>query len=1083
MGYRGIASWFSGRNYNIQNNLDITLDDISCNGNTWDSCTFETTSNCGHSEDVFISCKSEDPTSQITEDWRDPTESVSSKDPQSTITKVYTRTTTKSKNEPSVTQTIFSAKTEASTPASSQTSKTQSTSDPTESSMESTESRQTVTTLPTAAKTSSQSTRKASTDIPITYAETTSASEPTVQTETIRPDAETTPSKSTKEASTTSAMASRLSTKDTNGYAISTTTLILPEEKDRLTSKTEYLPITDVLTVKEETFNELGKDRFTAMASLLNTKDTNGYAISTTTLILPEEKDRLTSKTEYLPMTDVLTVEEETFNELGKDDRFTEMASRLNTKDTNGYAKLTTTPILPEEKDRLTSPTEYAPITDVLIVEEETFNELGKDDMMSKQKNDRDDRFMDNLSLKSSLTNTEEVQQSDSDRTTYDYQMSGDVELANSPAKFVLSAEEFRIYEAAGYFNGVKYSWNLRDGSYVVTLEPDSYKRFYDNKDMITESETLDEEGDDTTVLTLTETEFNEYMAGGYFRGIKYRWTSQDGAYTVYISNSSYDKLRKNMESGPAENEESITLTESDYKGYMALGYFDGISYEWSMKNGFYTVFMSADNYEQFLRNKESTSDDLTTSETKVLTLTEEEFNEYKTEGYFRGIKYRWTSQGGTYTVYISKSSYDRLRQNMESGPAENQESIDLAEEEFMSYVVSGYFDGLAYEWSDENRVYTVLMSQKDYQQFLRNKEAAGGDAWASQTKMLFLTEEEFNEYKTGGYFRGIKYRWTSQGGTYTVYISKSSYDRLRQNMESEPAENEESITLTESDYKGYIALGYFNDINYAWSMDNGFYTVFMSAKDYKQFLRNKESTNDDVTTSETKVLTLTEEEFNEYKTGGYFRGIKYRWTSQGGTYTVYISKSSYDKLRQNMETSEREELSLTLSEENFNQYETRGYFEGVEYKWMFQSGTYTLLLSPEDHEQVMRNIKSYEEAESQGTKQVVRKSDGMMFVVTQTKRITPGAKNVVIMGGIYSTLPSLTPLKPGNVALVRVDGGRVNENIELDVTTSPAPSTLVLKIKISTVTEDMEGEYEARYTHETDDEIQIYSKRINVSF
>ena len=71
-----------------------------------------------------------------------------------------------------------------------------------------------------------------------------------------------------------------------------------------------------------------------------------------------------------------------------------------------------------------------------------------------------------------------------------------------------------------------------------------------------------------------------------------------------------------------------------------------------------------------FLTTTESTNDDVTTSETKVLTLTEEEFNEYKTGGYFRGIKYRWTSQGGTYTVYISKSSYDRLRQNMESGPA-----------------------------------------------------------------------------------------------------------------------------------------------------------------------------------------------------------------------------------------------------------------------------------------------------------------------------------------------------------------------------------------------------------------------------
>ena len=67
----------------------------------------------------------------------------------------------------------------------------------------------------------------------------------------------------------------------------------------------------------------------------------------------------------------------------------------------------------------------------------------------------------------------------------------------------------------------------------------------------------------------------------------------------------------------------------------------------------------------------------------------------------------------------------------------------------------------------------------------LHFSEAAGGDAWASQTKMLYLTEEEFNEYKTEGYFRGIKYRWTSQDGSYTIYISKSSYEKMRQNMES----------------------------------------------------------------------------------------------------------------------------------------------------------------------------------------------------------------------------------------------------------------------------------------------------------
>ena len=77
-------------------------------------------------------------------------------------------------------------------------------------------------------------------------------------------------------------------------------------------------------------------------------------------------------------------------------------------------------------------------------------------------------------------------------------------------------------------------------------------------------------------------------------------------------------------------------------------------------------------------KSSESKSEDMATSETKVLTLSEEEFNEYKTKGYFRGIKYRWTSQDGTYTVYISKSSYDKLRQNMESGPTGLAKILDI---------------------------------------------------------------------------------------------------------------------------------------------------------------------------------------------------------------------------------------------------------------------------------------------------------------------------------------------------------------------------------------------------------------------
>ena len=51
-------------------------------------------------------------------------------------------------------------------------------------------------------------------------------------------------------------------------------------------------------------------------------------------------------------------------------------------------------------------------------------------------------------------------------------------------------------------------------------------------------------------------------------------------------------------------------------------------------------------------------------------------------------------------------------------------------------------------------------------------------------------------------------------------------------------------------------------------------------------------------------ILSLTQEEFREYQTRGYFRGVKYRWSKQSGEYTVYISPSSYDKFAQNMEAT-----------------------------------------------------------------------------------------------------------------------------------------------------------------------------------
>ena len=54
---------------------------------------------------------------------------------------------------------------------------------------------------------------------------------------------------------------------------------------------------------------------------------------------------------------------------------------------------------------------------------------------------------------------------------------------------------------------------------------------------------------------------------------------------------------------------------------------------------------------------------------------------------------------------------------------SEGLESIVLTEEQFNSYKVLGYFDGVVYEWSLADGVYTVFMSPEDYLQFTGNKE------------------------------------------------------------------------------------------------------------------------------------------------------------------------------------------------------------------------------------------------------------------------------------------------------------------------------------------------------------------------
>ena len=55
LGFARSLNWTSGWLYDMQESLDIKLDDIVCRTD-WDSCTYSREDNCGHSEDVFLTC-------------------------------------------------------------------------------------------------------------------------------------------------------------------------------------------------------------------------------------------------------------------------------------------------------------------------------------------------------------------------------------------------------------------------------------------------------------------------------------------------------------------------------------------------------------------------------------------------------------------------------------------------------------------------------------------------------------------------------------------------------------------------------------------------------------------------------------------------------------------------------------------------------------------------------------------------------------------------------------------------------------------------------------------------------------------
>ena len=61
IGYKDIINWTSqDQSFVIQSDYEINLDNVNCSSAEWDSCRFSEEHDCLHSEDVFLSCTSDE---------------------------------------------------------------------------------------------------------------------------------------------------------------------------------------------------------------------------------------------------------------------------------------------------------------------------------------------------------------------------------------------------------------------------------------------------------------------------------------------------------------------------------------------------------------------------------------------------------------------------------------------------------------------------------------------------------------------------------------------------------------------------------------------------------------------------------------------------------------------------------------------------------------------------------------------------------------------------------------------------------------------------------------------------------------
>ena len=104
-----------------------------------------------------------------------------------------------------------------------------------------------------------------------------------------------------------------------------------------------------------------------------------------------------------------------------------------------------------------------------------------------------------------------------------------------------MSTKAYNTAVENGGFEGIYYTWSVIGDVYTIYMAVEVYQQFESRRTELREA--------GKTRIEMGETQYQNEMERGYFKGIEYSWSLSDGTYEILIPESQL-RLYQNNEQG-----------------------------------------------------------------------------------------------------------------------------------------------------------------------------------------------------------------------------------------------------------------------------------------------------------------------------------------------------------------------------------------------------------------------------------------------------------------------------------------------------------------------------------------------------